>query len=115
MVNIDIARSSPSRAIIRAKPAATGGSAGAALLDIGAIPLEDNFPRIAVARLDDPVREQISAVTRLRALRSNGESGELSARGACSGDIWGSGDRKSEREGEEREEREKVHLCLRSR
>lgn len=102
MIDINVTRRGPRRAIIRTLPSPACARACIIGYDIGAIALEYSFARVARAGLRDPVREQVARVAGLRALGGDGEAGELGARfagrrhvgrGAC-GEVegcWGGG------------------------
>jgi len=91
MIDIEIRRRRPRRAIVRRQPTARCRRARRVGHDRRAVPLQHLLPRVARPGDGDPVREQRAAVATLRALRGDGEGREGAFGGGGAGDVWGRG------------------------
>lgn len=85
MVNVKLARHGESLAVVVAVPVARSSSAGAVLLDVGTVTLQDSLAGIAAAADGNPVVEKVTVVSRAVALSLDGQLGEVRA-GSRGGD-----------------------------
>ena len=104
VVDVDVGRVGPGRAVVGAVPGAGGRGAAAVDDDAGAVALEDLLAGVARAGDGDPVREQVAVVAGVVRLGGDGERVEPALRGARGGDVRrggvcrgrGEGDREGE-------------------
>ena len=95
VVDIDVARRAPGRAVIRAEPAPGGRGTCGIGHDAGAVSLQNGLASIARSGLGDPVREQIAGVAILGPLRSDTETRQLALSCGSAGNVGrGAGDQR---------------------
>lgn len=90
MIDVNVTRRRPRRAVVGTKPRAGNGRASIVCYDVCAVALEDRLARVAGAGLRDPVGEEVARVAGLRALGGDGEARELGCCFRLGGHVGGS-------------------------